>query len=473
MRVMTPLSISAIIAFLVSGNSDIGKDRIQPYENNPYYWQYKGKPVLLLGGSDEDNLFQWTGSQLMDQLDLLVSVGGNYLRNTMSDRDEGNIYPFRKLDNGKYDLNQWNDAYWKRLDDFLRETHKRAIIVQIEIWDAFDWMDSNGYADHPWNPKNNVNYTAEESGLRESWPPSPHQKDSPFALTIPGLDNAERGKAVLPFQQKFVARVMEISLKYDHVLFTIQNETSATHEWSDYWAKFIHEKAAAAGTVIEVSDMREGDRPARSRTPHQYQIDRPDLYTFLDSSKNNRDETGEAHWRGIMDIRDRLSQKKPRPMNNTKIVQITGDVTETTERWWRNIMGGSASERFHRPVINWRGSLHGLGLTPIAQRLIKCTREVTDAINIFNCEPHNDLLSEREENEAYCIAEPGRQYAVYFPVPGQVVLDVSAVSGELNVRWYDIDNGRWHPAENIQATQSLRLNTPGAGHQAVIIKAKE
>jgi hypothetical protein len=32
-------------------------DRIQPYAKNPTYWQYLGKPVMLLGGSDEDNLF--------------------------------------------------------------------------------------------------------------------------------------------------------------------------------------------------------------------------------------------------------------------------------------------------------------------------------------------------------------------------------------------------------------------------------
>ena len=33
-------------------------DRIQPWSENPRYWQYKGKPVLLLGGSKDDNLFQ-------------------------------------------------------------------------------------------------------------------------------------------------------------------------------------------------------------------------------------------------------------------------------------------------------------------------------------------------------------------------------------------------------------------------------
>jgi len=37
-------------------------DRIQPHVKNPYFWQYAGRPVLLLGGSDDDNLFQWDRS---------------------------------------------------------------------------------------------------------------------------------------------------------------------------------------------------------------------------------------------------------------------------------------------------------------------------------------------------------------------------------------------------------------------------
>jgi hypothetical protein len=84
---------------------------IRPYVRNPFYWQYKGEPIVLIGGSDTDNLFQWTGSKLTDHLDLLVSAGGNYVRNTMSSRntafpynDDGMAYPFRKLEDGRADL---------------------------------------------------------------------------------------------------------------------------------------------------------------------------------------------------------------------------------------------------------------------------------------------------------------------------------------------------------------------------------
>ncbi|MDT0687402.1 hypothetical protein [Autumnicola psychrophila] len=54
---------------------------------------------MLIGGSDEDYLWQWTGEQLTDHLDLLKSIGGNYFRNTMSDRDEGNIYAPKEIEN--------------------------------------------------------------------------------------------------------------------------------------------------------------------------------------------------------------------------------------------------------------------------------------------------------------------------------------------------------------------------------------
>ena len=51
-------------------------DPIRIYSENPFYWEYKGEPVLLLGGSKEDNLFNHPEG-LAEHLDLLESVGGN------------------------------------------------------------------------------------------------------------------------------------------------------------------------------------------------------------------------------------------------------------------------------------------------------------------------------------------------------------------------------------------------------------
>ena len=43
---------------LASAQPLSSEERIQPWSENPWYWQYGGKPVLLLGGTDDDNPFQ-------------------------------------------------------------------------------------------------------------------------------------------------------------------------------------------------------------------------------------------------------------------------------------------------------------------------------------------------------------------------------------------------------------------------------
>ena len=97
-------------------------DSIKPYSANPHYWQYQGEPVLLLGGTKDDSLFQIP--DIEEHLDLLASVGGNVIRNTMSDRKDHDfeIYPFKQLESGKYDLNQWNEEYWERFERMLELT---------------------------------------------------------------------------------------------------------------------------------------------------------------------------------------------------------------------------------------------------------------------------------------------------------------------------------------------------------------
>lgn len=61
-----------------------------------------------------------------------------------------------------------------------------------------------------------------------------------------------------------------------------------------------------------------------------------------------------------------------------------------------------ASARFHRPDS-------GLGLGEKAQANIRSMRRLTDKMDVFTCGPHNDLLSDRKPNEAYCLAKPGRR----------------------------------------------------------------
>lgn len=116
-RSLVPVAATLALALCPSSpcaaqNSADSSNRIRPWSKNPRYWQYKGKPVLLLGGSKDDNLFQIPG--LKGHLDEIAAAGGNYIRNTMSDRnDKGfEVYPFKQLPDGRYDLDQWDNFQW-------------------------------------------------------------------------------------------------------------------------------------------------------------------------------------------------------------------------------------------------------------------------------------------------------------------------------------------------------------------------
>ena len=84
----TVLLLGCLVVVLSVAAALFSKDHpvLRPWPANPWYWSLNGQPVLLLGGSDDDNLFQWSEQKLVAQLDRLAAAGGNYIRNTMSDR---------------------------------------------------------------------------------------------------------------------------------------------------------------------------------------------------------------------------------------------------------------------------------------------------------------------------------------------------------------------------------------------------
>lgn len=423
-------------------------DRIRICPDHPAYWQFKGKPMLLLGGSVEDNLFQI--SDLETHLDLLASVGGNYVRCTMSCRDEGNVWPFKR-DGDTVDLDQWNDAFWERFSRFLQWTAERGIVVQIEVWATFDY-----YRDHwernPFNPRNNRTYTADESGLPEVVDSHPVKTGNSFFWSVPAENNQQ---VVLKYQRKFVDRILSCSLPHGHVLYCMDNETSVTPEWGKYWSEYIKERASAVGVHVETTEMWDAHDLAHAQ--HANTFDHPETYSFVDVSQNNH-QTGQAHWDNAQEQRERVRASTIiRPMNNVKIYgadagRFGGD-SDGVERFWRNVFGGMASARFHRPPS-------GQGLNETAQEHIRAAREVADTIDVFSCEPHNDLLSDREPNEAYCLANPGSQYAIWFPRGGSVGLDVSARSGAVGVKWLNISNCRWMESADRFDDDSVRLTCP-------------
>jgi len=454
--------VGCLTTFASETKAAANDSRIRPCKANPWYWQYEGKPVMLLGGSKDDNLFQIP--DLKEHLDEMAKAGANYIRNTMSDRpDKGfEVYPFKRLENGKYDLEQWNDEYWKRFANMLTWTRERGIIVQIEVWDRFDYSKEN-WEKHPYNPANNVNYSYEASGFAPQYPDHPGQNKQPFFFTTPRQRN---NAVVLKYQQRFVAEMLRYSLPQPHVLYCIDNETSAEEEWAVYWTEFIKERARAVGVDVFVTEMWDD---WNLRAPqHRRTFDHPERFDFVDISQNNH-QKGQQHWDNFQWARSYLSQH-PRPINTVKTYGADGGRYGTSrdglERWWRHLIGGAAAVRFHRPDS-------GLGFSEPAAASIRSARKVLSRVNLWEMTPAMELLSEREDNEAYVTAKSGEAYLVYFPNGGAVQLDLSKVSGRYDLDWIDISTSQSRKGDTIAGGTMADIKAPGTGHWvAVILKAR-
>ena len=439
----------------------MAKTGIAIFPDNPYYWTYDGNPTFLIGGSPTDNLYQYVDDPEMgveQALDDLLAAGGNYVRHTMQSRmipgkEDVIIQAFEQTDDGMYDLESWNPAYWDRLETILEWTDERDVVVQLTFWDRFDFADhSNGNwrRYNPWNPANNVTYTSHETGLPAEWDRHPARLIHRFMLSV-----EDENDALLPHQERYVAKVLEHSLPYDHVLYNVSNETRAPKSWGDHWAEFTHERAdeSDAGPVYVTQMYDVWDITADM---HRRTSDDPETYDYVDVSQNNQ-LTGEEHYEHLLEVRNRFADR-PWPLNNVKCYGADGgphgDTRDGLERFWQSIFGGCASIRFHRPSS-------GLGISELAQQHIRAARDVTDRLDLATTEPAPDLV---DGNGVRCLRDEST-VLVLFVDGGSATLDVKG-----HLQWYDVAESSWTDGEHREAP--LALDAPGEPIAIAAIEAE-
>jgi hypothetical protein len=213
---------------------------------------------------------------------------------------------------------------------------------------------------------------------------------------------------------------------------------------------------------------------------HRRTLDHPERYDFADVSQNNQ-KKGQVHWDNFQWALAHVA-KKPRPLNTVKTYGADGgrfgNNRDGIERWWRHVIGGAASARFHRPDS-------GLGLSKPAAASIRAARMLESLVKLWDVEAANGLLSDRSENEAYLAARPGQAYALYFcdggsaspaaggtaslAAGGTVGLDLRKAPGTFEIRWIDVNAGKWGKRETIRGGRIATIRAPGSGHWVAAI----
>jgi hypothetical protein len=218
------------------------------HPDNPRYYEFRGKPTILLTSAEHYgavlngrfNYIRYLDTLQADGLNLTRAFAGLYrevpgdfgiTRNTLAPEAADFTAPYLRVKTakatdglGKFDLKQWNPAYWQRLKRFIAAAGERGIVVELTLFCVF-------YQDRMWNlsPLNAVNNVNGVGAV-------PREE----VLTLKHAD-------LVAVQEQFVRKVAAELRDFDNLIYEICNEpyvTSVPDDWQRRMSEVLAEAEA-------------------------------------------------------------------------------------------------------------------------------------------------------------------------------------------------------------------------------------
>src|SRR5438876_6306919 len=130
--------------------------RLHP--ENPHYFLFRGKPTILITSDEHYGAVLNLDFDFVKYLDALAAHRLNHTRtwvgtyreipgsfnitdNTLAPQPGRYVCPWARSDapgyshgGNKFDLTKWDDAYFARLKEFMRQASKRGVVVEMNLW---------------------------------------------------------------------------------------------------------------------------------------------------------------------------------------------------------------------------------------------------------------------------------------------------------------------------------------------------
>ena len=379
-------------------------------DNNPHYYQYKGKEVLLITSAEHYGAIISRKFDYVRYFDALAEFGLNYTRiypgaivepegfwlreDMMTPASEDMILPWARSDvpgyiggGNKFDLESWDKDYFIRLRDFVHEAEKRGIFVEICFFNCQNkpyWVYSALHKDA----------NIQEVGDCDH-------------ITFQTLDNEPLVREQLRYIEKIIVETNE----FDNVIYEFVDEPTLMLTPSH---KAYHWIEKQIETAIEV----ESRLPKKHMLAQQLEIgvdfscdDRVPVIVTQYLHLNSR-QIG-----GVAALDSCYAYNKPIELNETAYVPSWFDRDHEDisrlEAWEFMVGGGAAFNQLNGyfQVSDPSGS------NEINRRLLaglKNLRTFMEGFDFVRMRRNaKDVLKVSVGANVNCIAEKGRQYALY------------------------------------------------------------
>ena len=401
------------------------------YPGNPHYFSYDGKPAILITSGEHYGAVMnpdfdykiYLETLQKDGLNLTRTMTGAYFepagafnitKNTLGPDKGKFICPWIRVGTEfKFDLDQWNPAYFARLKDFVAEAQKRGVIVELSLFCPF--YEEMQWELSPFNIKNNVN------GLG----------------AIPRTDvyTLDKNKGLLAIQEKMVRKVVEELKGFPNLIYEICNEPyfgGITIDWQNRIARVISETEKPFSIQHLISqNIGNGFQKIKEPNPlvsvFNFHYAAPPRAVTLNYDLNKvigENETG---------------------FNGQK------DSTYRKEAWELILAGGGLFNNLDYSfttdnedgTFQYPAAQPGGG-TPAFRRQLGCLKKFIESFNFVAMKPDTTIYSGglAGKNKVCILAETGKQYAIYWMGGKQVRLELNLPKGNYSLEWMNPLSGK-------------------------------
>ena len=376
--------------------SPIGK-----HPDNPHYFVYHGRPLVLITTDEHYGAVINRDFDYVPFLDRLREYGMNLTRiyaggyvemkdqyalgNPLGPSPDRYLLPWKKsgepganphLGQYKYNLASWDDAYFQRLRDYVREASARDIIVEVVFF--------NGMYDDRWNAQ-----------------PLYHANNIQGVGTLDFKQfTTMADKALVDVQLSYVRKVASAVYDFDNVILDISDEPEMQGQQSWPW------NSAMLDALISVDHNRHiYGETAHSASP--------------DFTKDSRISWLPTEYISPMEktLDDNYSDNKPIIDVETAYYPSwygPHPVEETRAEGWYGMLGGLAglihlNSDFSITNPSGQGTSTQKEILPQKRVLMDFMR----SLDFVKMTKYTEFRVANPEVLARAIAEPGKQYALF------------------------------------------------------------
>ncbi|MFN7944819.1 MAG: PA14 domain-containing protein [Blastocatellia bacterium] len=380
------------------------------YPDNPHYFLFRGKPTVLITSGEhygavlnpDFDYVKYLDTLRRDGMNLTRTFTGaayvepqgafNIVKNTLAPAPNRFLAPWARsatpgYANGgnKFDLDKWDENYFKRFRDFVAQASARGVIVEVNLFCPYygdaQWKLS------PFNVTNNVNGLGNLASRRDAY-------------------TMDRHGGLLAYQEKFVRRLVSELKGFDNIYYEVCNEPWADDvkpEWQRHIVDVIvdAEKDFAEKHLISLNVSNYAERvqplhPAVSIFNFHYATP-PDTveWNYHLNKVIGDNETG---FRGTDD--------KPYRMEGWDFIVAGGGLYNNLDYSFTT----DTEDGSHIP----RDPTPGGGTQALRQQL-RVLRDFINSFEFVRMKPDNSIIKGGvpEGCTARALVEAGRAYAIY------------------------------------------------------------